>query len=748
MADLGARRSAARGELSETARTAALLDALFAHVGVGIAFWDCELRYERINDELAAMNGVPVSEHLGRRPGEVLPHLGGWLEQTLRHVLDSGEAVRDTDIEGETHAAPGVARHWRATYFPVQGPEGNTVGVAGLVVEVTGERRAHVQADRARQRSALFDAELQALYAALPVGVAFLNRELRYQRVNETLAALNGRSVDEHIGASLEEVLGEPAADLEPALEQVLSTRQPLDIEVTMPLPRDPGDVRALEATYFPVIDSENELLGVGAVVRDVTGRRTLEVEQSRLLREALLARADAEAAQVRTDDAREEAQRTGEEATRARARMTLLAEAGRRMAESLDWETTLRAVVRNVVPAIADWCSLTVVEPNDQLRVVAVAHSDPEREDTAWAVVHRYPPDPAAPVGAAEAIRSGELQVMADITPDTVRASARDSEHLALLATLDMRHVAIAPLATPDGVMGALTFVLGDSGRRFDAEDLKLIQSLATRAALHIENARLYTERSQIAETLQTSLLPHALPEIPGVEVAVRYRAAGEQNVVGGDFYDVFRSGPGVWTAIVGDVSGKGARAAALTALARHTLRTASRLEDSPAANLALLNDVLLDDDAAVHFCTVIQTRLCHGEGGVEVRISNGGHPAPLILRADGAVTDVNAGRGTLVGAVRDGTFIEATMQLAPGDLLLLYTDGVTELRPSDLDLGERELRTTLAAHAGASADEVVGAIERRVVDLQAGKPRDDIVLVAIRIRGDEGRSRTTVTA
>jgi PAS domain S-box-containing protein len=745
MTDLGARRPAPPGDPSGPDRTTALLDALFAHVAVGIAFWDCGLRYERINDELAAMNGVPVSEHLGRRPSEVLPELGAWLEQTLQQVLDTGDALRDADIEGETQAAPGVVRHWRATYFPVQAPDGRTLGVAGLVVEVTGERRAHVRADRARRRSALFDAELQALYAALPVGVAFLSRELRYQRVNETLAALNGRSVDEHIGASLDEILGEPAADLRPALQQVLSTRRPLDIEVSMPLPHDPGDVRALEATYFPVIDEDDQLLGVGAVVRDVTGRRMLEVEQSRLLREALLARADAEAAQVRTDDARHEAQRIGDEASRARARMTLLAEAGRRMAESLDWETTLRAVVRSVVPEIADWCSLAVVEPHDQLRVVAIAHGDPERERLAWELLRRYPPDPAASVGPAEAIRTGELQIVTDITPETVRASARDAEHEELLASLDVRHLAIAPLATPKGTMGALTFVLGDSGRRFDAEDLKLVQSLATRAALHIENARLYTERSQIARTLQTSLLPHALPVIPGVEVAARYRAAGEQNMVGGDFYDVFRSGPGVWTAIVGDVSGKGAGAAALTALARHTLRTASRLDESPAANLALLNDVLIDDDASTSFCTVFQTRLCPGERGVDLRFANGGHPAPLLLRADGTVVDVNAGRGTLVGAVSDGAFTEATMHLARGELLLLYTDGVIEVKPSDLDLGERELRATLAAHAGAPPDEIVAAVERRVVDLQSGTPRDDIVLVAIHVPGDD-ESQATV--
>jgi sigma-B regulation protein RsbU (phosphoserine phosphatase) len=139
--------------------------------------------------------------------------------------------------------------------------------------------------------------------------------------------------------------------------------------------------------------------------------------------------------------------------------------------------------------------------------------------------------------------------------------------------------------------VIGALTFVLGDSERRFTPQDLHLITSLAARAALHIQNSRLYTERSHVAQVLQASLRPRDLPSIPGAEVAARFRAAGDQMEVGGDFYDIFRSEQSAWTAIIGDVVGKGPEAAASTALARHTLRTASMLSPDPAANLSLLN-------------------------------------------------------------------------------------------------------------------------------------------------------------
>src|SRR3954451_8708444 len=143
------------------------------------------------------------------------------------------------------------------------------------------------RASASRQGNALVDAELRALYSALPVGVAFLGPDLRYQRVNETLAQLNGRSVEAHVGASLEAILGEHAPALRAALQQVIETRRPLELELTMSLPHDPPDVRALEATYFPVIDDEGGLLGVGATVRDVTDRHRLELEESRLLQEA-----------------------------------------------------------------------------------------------------------------------------------------------------------------------------------------------------------------------------------------------------------------------------------------------------------------------------------------------------------------------------------------------------------------------------------------------------------------------------
>src|SRR4051794_36991731 len=177
--------------------SSALLDALFANAPVGLAFWDIDMRFRRINAQLAAMNGLSAEEHLGRRPSELVADIGGQVEALIERVLATGEPLRDVEVVGETPAAPGRTAHWLAHYYPVRDDDGELRGVAGLVVEVTGERVATLRADEALQRSAFVDAELRALYAALPVGVAFMDPELRYQRVNETLARMNGRSVAE-----------------------------------------------------------------------------------------------------------------------------------------------------------------------------------------------------------------------------------------------------------------------------------------------------------------------------------------------------------------------------------------------------------------------------------------------------------------------------------------------------------------------------------------------------------------------
>lgn len=576
------------------------------------------------------------------------------------------------------------------------------------------------------------DAELRALYQALPLGVGFVDPQLRYLRVNDALARYNGLAPEEHIGRSVTEVVGDRGPAVAEAMRSVITTRDPVVLEMTVELPGEEQPV-TIEAYYFPVHTAEGRLLGVGGVARDVSRQRELEQARTALLREAVTARADAESAQEQADQARREAEAARAAAEVAEARIALLAEAGRRMAESIDWESTLQAVVHSAVPAVADWVALTIVEPSGALRVVAVGHADPERERLAWEFVERYTPESFR--GAAEVIRTGRPRVVEDVAPETIRGVARGQEHLRLLENLNIRHYAVAPLTTHAGVIGALTFVLGDSDRRFAHEDLELITTLAARAGLHIQNARLYAERSHVADVLQASLRPRALPAIPGTEVAARFRPAGDQIEVGGDFYDVFPTSEETWAAIIGDVSGKGPEAAAVTALARHTLRAVSLLQSAPAVNLTLLNRAMNLDSVEPSLCTALFVRLCRTAAGLDVRFANAGHPPPLLLRADGTIEALSGGLGPLVGAFADASYPEEVAALGRGDLLLMYTDGVTEIRRDDPRLGERELRAVVGACAGASAEQVVAAVHDRAVELADGQPPDDIALLAVRV-------------
>jgi serine phosphatase RsbU (regulator of sigma subunit) len=383
-------------------------------------------------------------------------------------------------------------------------------------------------------------------------------------------------------------------------------------------------------------------------------------------------------------------------------------------------------------VPLMADWCAVTLVQPDGGARTVAVAAADRERTRAARELNQRFEPTLGDGSAISRVVRSGELELINDVDDAMLAAAARGEEHLAMLRDMNIGAVLIVPLRTPQRTLGTLTLVFAESGRRFGEDDISLASSLAGRVALHVRNAQLYEERSHIARTLQAGLLPRRLPEIEGLELAARYRAAGDENDVGGDFYDVFPAGEGAWAAVIGDVSGKGPEAAAVTSLTRHTLRTAALHHTTPSANLEVLNRALLAESDTSRFSTVVYARVCPGPEGIDVTIASAGHPPPLLVRPDGDVQRVEA-RGTIVGVVGDPEFSECRIGLEPGEALLLYTDGVTELRIFEWQ-GERRLAEIVAEHAGRSAEAIADVVLRMAVDASDGEPRDDIALLCLR--------------
>ena len=246
--------------------------------------------------------------------------------------------------------------------------------------------------------------------------------------------------------------------------------------------------------------------------------------------------------------------------------------------------------------------------------------------------------------------IRTGRSEFVEEVPSELIRRVVEDERHFELVMELGMRSAMTVPMVARSGTLGAMTFVTGPSGRRFDQRDLDLAEELARRCATAVENARLYGERAYIARTLQESLLPSELPEIPGIESAARFRPTGEGHDMGGDFYDLFPSGGRGWTVVMGDVCGKGPDAAAVTALARYTLRAAAMRERLPSRGLHVLNEALLRQRTDRRFCTVAYAYLESVDSGVQARLRQRGHPLPLLVRPNGEVLAVGA-PGTLLG-------------------------------------------------------------------------------------------------
>lgn len=252
--------------------------------------------------------------------------------------------------------------------------------------------------------------------------------------------------------------------------------------------------------------------------------------------------------------------------------------------------------------------------------------------------------------------------------------------------------------------------------------------------AAAVTERRRVEETVEQIAADLQDSLLPSRLPNVPGIELAARFRPAGPSYRVGGDFYDAFEARDGSWAVVVGDVCGKGPKAAAVTGVARHTLRAASRHERSPSGVLAELNDTLRGERPPHELCTVAYVRLDLLDDGVRLTVASGGHPLPLLLRADGTTEEIGV-PGLLLGADPDPTLVDATLELHPDDCVLMYTDGLTDAYAPALALAPPDLRALLESCVGLSAEATAEHVYRSVLDRSTSEPRDDMALVVLRV-------------
>lgn len=457
------------------------------------------------------------------------------------------------------------------------------------------------------------------------------------------------------------------------------------------------GSVRWLLAAGQATVDEAGEATGIIGCVTDVTTQVEAEHHRQQLMREAV---------------------ESAQQERRSRSRLELLGRINDALNLSRDRAELMEAVVATSVPHLGDICSIHVLpDSGSGPPKVAVAAVDADLEELARRSFELEPYDSQAAEGVGTVIRTGTTEFTFD------REAPGPSSSITV------------PLRKRNRILGAMQFAMGAPVRRYTPDDVTLAEAIASRIASSLENRRLSEHQVAIAATLQASLLPTEIPEIGGIDLAVRYWATGEGTEVGGDFYDVFQLADGAWAFVIGDVCGTGPTAAGVTGLARHTIAAAAWHGDEPSEVLRHLNRTMLQRKIDT-FCTAAVMQLTEARGRFDVALACGGHPLPVVVRADGTVSTL--GRpGNMLGVFDDVRVATSTDALHVGDVVVFYTDGVTDVPPPhDLDPEQFAAMVRTAALSTTTADELLGHLDAELAGLLAIEARvDDMALFALRI-------------
>lgn len=392
----------------------------------------------------------------------------------------------------------------------------------------------------------------------------------------------------------------------------------------------------------------------------------------------------------------------------RRQAWLTFLAEASELLAQSLDVELTMALIPQLVVPRLGQWCAVHTSNEWGQLRLAAASHAD-------------------------ESMLPQLHTVLAETGPDSIQSRLREASRNGTQLPLGVPTEGFAvPLIARGQRLG--TLAVGRHQRhRHDPDEVAVLEDVARRAALAIENARIHAERRRVAQALQQSLLPPVLPVVEGIGLAAEYVPTGDDADVGGDFYDVLPLPDGRWLVVIGDVSGKGVQAAALTGLVRNVIRTLIGDGKPLPETLIRLNGALVERGGG-RYCTLALAAVGPGVGNqLEVSLHLAGHDRPVLLTATGAARFVGIG-GTALGLLDSISSPATELTLDPGEALIFYTDGVTERRRGRELFGVDRLREATAPLAGYSADVVAARLRSTALGFSTEPPRDDIAILVLR--------------
>lgn len=390
----------------------------------------------------------------------------------------------------------------------------------------------------------------------------------------------------------------------------------------------------------------------------------------------------------------------------------------------------TLRRCARLLASELAAWVIVDVERRQRLRRQVVIGPGDRESAGLARRVSAVQPRRASLP---RQVHQSGIAVHIPAATDLTVLGTSKDG--VPLLWMLEATSVLCVPLSDGERNYGVLTLVRKAGEQPFEVADLGLIEELGQQLGLAIRVDRMFRRRSEIADSLQASLLPAELPELPGVELAAAYLAATDEDgiEVGGDFYDVYRS-PDGWGIAIGDVCGKGEEAAAVTAAARHAIRVLAHWNPDPADVLSRANEVLQSEQPEARFITACAGYLQWGGDRLRVRVASAGHPGQLILRAGGQVQALHGG-GMALGLFPDAQMSSEEIELGAGDALYMFTDGVTEARSPEMAYFEEKLTAALGEQAGRSAAEIVAAMQGKVLEFSQNELRDDVTMLVLRV-------------
>ncbi|MEU6890847.1 SpoIIE family protein phosphatase [Streptomyces sp. NPDC046557] len=652
-----------------------------------IALWREDADGRVVEWSLAAQDllGHRPEDILGRPGNAVLvPDANRGLADDLTRRVQAGETVVGTLPVRHRDGHRVTMEMW---IVPAADPQGRT---GAMLIAVQTSEVLHM-------RDSL--AALQSLFTQSPIGLATLGTDLRFLRVNDALARMNGVPAAAHLGKRLTEVVpGVNATALEATMRQVLEQGTAVvDVRRTGRTPADPDHDRTWSCSYAPLLDPSGRPLGVIASLIDVT-----------------------------------EGQRAQAEAERARRRFALLAEAGARIGTTLDLDQTARETVDLLVPQLADSADVQLLEavlgPDDAafsnrgvLRRLAVTFPDPTAPTAALAPGQTFR-IPAGTVYERVISEGRPMNLYATDVPALI-TDARAEPLRRYLAGLGSAR--LVPLVARGAVLGAVTVTRLREREPFDEQDCVLIDELVARAALNIDNARMYTAQRRAALTLQRSLTNSALPRVPGLELTGRYRPASAHDV-GGDWFDVIQLPRGRTGLVIGDVMGHGIHAAAVMGQLRTAVRTLARHDVPPERMLRSLDAAVADlgeDEMATCVYAV------HDPAAGGCLIARAGHPPPAVVGVTGTVTFLDGPPGTPLGAGGTG-FRTESVPLPPGSLLALYTDGLIESRDRDLDQGLGRLARALGQPARPLEQLCDEILER----LLPTAPQDDVAVLLAR--------------